>query len=97
MGKKTKCDIQMLNGNQGQMGIAQGIVLGLVVLGVLASIGANVVSTTRDTMTTNSAEYNVADKSISGLTKFSNMMPLIGIVGGAVIVISLVYLLRTRE
>ncbi len=79
-----------------QLGIAQGIVLGLVVIGILASIGANVVAVTRDTMTTDSAEYNVAAKSVEGLTEMSKLFPLIGIVGGAVVVIGLIYLLRPQ-
>ena len=79
-----------------QMSVAQGVVLGLVIIGVLATVGANVIATTRDTMTTNSLEYNIGANALEGVTEMSELYPLIGIVGGAVVVIGLIYLLRSR-
>ena len=83
-------------GKKANMGVAQSVVLGLVIIGVLATVGANVISTTRDTMTTNTAEYNVGSNALEGVTEMSELYPLIGIVGGAVVVIGLIYLLRSR-
>ena len=76
--------------------IAMVFGVGIIVL----SIVGNIVSDVKDTQTSGSAEANISEKGLQGLTKIGDWLPTIGLVLGAVIVItalSVLFTLRLRQ
>jgi NADH:ubiquinone oxidoreductase subunit 6 (subunit J) len=71
-------------------GVPVALVLTFVVLIIAATIGAKVVGAIRDTMTTNTTEYNVSNKGLDAFTNYSALLPVVGTVLAAMLVIGLV-------
>ena len=75
------------------------LALGIVVLGIVVSIGATILIAVRDTNdgnTTNIA-YNLADEAATGLAEYGNWFTIIVIVGIAAVIISLIFLAFGRQ
>ncbi len=68
------------------------LAIGIVVLGIVVSVGATVLINVRDTNTANTAAYNVADKAATGLAEYGNWFKIIVIVGVAAVVLSLIFM-----
>lgn len=71
-------------------GVPVALVLTFVVLVIAATIGAKIVSAVKDTMTANSAEANVSAKGLDAFTNYSALLPVVGTVLAAMLVIGLV-------
>jgi|TARA_Y100000034_G_C6553227_1_gene239108 hypothetical protein len=65
------------------------IALTLVVVGIGVSYGINVVSDVRGDFTANTSEYNATDKTMEGLGKLPEKLPLIATVLVAAIIIGI--------
>lgn len=68
------------------------LALGIVVLGIVVSIGANVLVGVRDTNTANDVAYNLADDAATGLAEYGDWFDIIVIVGIAAVIISLIFM-----
>ena len=80
------------------------LAIGIVVLGIVVSVGATVLVNVRDTNVSNTAwcnattqdacgaAYNVADAAAVGLAEYGNWFKIIVIVGVAAVVLSLIFL-----
>lgn len=80
--------MQMLKSKKGMAGFSGfAVELGILVITV-AIIGVVVVSV-RDTQTQNSIGWNISNNGASGVTQLSTFFVVIGIVGAAVVVLSL--------
>ena len=62
----------------------------LVVVGIALAFGLQVLGDIKSDMTTNSYEANATGDAITGLTKFTDKLPLIATVVVAVVIIGLV-------
>jgi len=61
----------------------------LVVVGITIAFGLNVLADVRGDFTAGSAEYNATSDTISGISKLSGKMPIIGLVVVAAIIIGI--------
>lgn len=68
------------------------LAVGIVVLGIVVSIGATVLINVRDTNTAGTAAYNVSDSAAIGLAEYGNWFTILVIVGIAAVVLSLIFL-----
>lgn len=68
------------------------LALGIVVLGIVVSIGANILVGVRDTNTANDVAYNLADDAATGLAEYGDWFDIIVIVGIAAVIISLIFM-----
>ena len=68
------------------------LALGIVVLGIVVSIGATILVNVRDTNTAGTIAYNLADDAATGIAEYGNWFSIIVIVGVAAVIISLIYL-----
>lgn len=68
------------------------LAIGIVVLGIVVSIGSTVLINVRDTNTTNDTAYNLADDAASGLAEYGNWFDIIVIVGVAAVILSLIFM-----
>lgn len=74
------------------------LAIGIVVLGIVVSVGATVLINVRDTNTnTTSASYTVADKAATGLAEYGNWFKIIVIVGVAAVILSLIFMAFGRR
>ena len=73
------------------------LAIGIVVLGIVVSVGANVLINVRNTNTTNDTAYNLADKAATGLAEYGNWFKTIVIVGVAAVVLSLIFMAFGRR
>ena len=73
------------------------LAIGIVVLGIVVSVGATVLINVRDTSTPGTASYNVADKAALGLAEYGNWFKIIVIVGVAAVILSLIFLAFGRR
>jgi len=72
-------------------------VIGFVVLAIVAAVGALVISNIKDTLTAGSAASNVTVKTLEGFTNYANLLPVVGIVLIASLILGLVIgAFRTR-
>jgi len=80
------------------------LAIGVVILGIVVSIGATVLVNMRDTHLTGTVDcnavntsgcgtaYNIADDAATGLAEYGNWFNIIVIVGVAAVVLSLIFL-----
>ena len=73
------------------------LAIGIVVLGIVVSVGANVLINVRDTNTAGTSAYNVADKAAIGIAEYGNWFKIIVIVGVAAVVLSLIFMAFGRR
>ena len=68
------------------------LAIGIVVLAIVVSVGANVLINVRNTNTASDAAYNVANQGAVGLAEYGNWFKTIVIVGVAAVVLSLIFM-----
>lgn len=68
------------------------LAIGIVVLGIVVSIGATILLNVRDTNTPNDTAYNLAGAAASGLAEYGNWFDIIVIVGVAAVILSLIFM-----
>ena len=73
------------------------LAIGIVVLGIVVSVGANVLINVRNTNTASDTAYNLADKAAVGLAEYGNWFKTIVIVGVAAVVLSLIFMAFGRR
>lgn len=73
------------------------LAIGIVVLGIVVSIGATVLVNVRDTNTTNDAAYNLSNAAAAGLGEYGNWFDILVIVGIAAVVLSLIFMAFGRR
>lgn len=75
---------------RGQMAFLQTFVVGLVVCGVLITIGAYVVAEVQGQMTSGTTAYLAAGNATSALGSVAEWLPIVGIAGVAGVILTLV-------
>ena len=73
------------------------LAIGIVVLGIVVSVGATILINVRDTNTASSTSYNLADKAAVGIAEYGNWFKIIVIVGVAAVVLSLIFMAFGRN
>lgn len=73
------------------------LAIGIVVLGIVVSVGATVLLNVRDTNTTDDTAYNLADDAATGIAEYGNWFSIIVIVGVAAVVLSLIFMAFGRR
>jgi hypothetical protein len=73
------------------------LAIGIVVLGIVVSVGATILINVRDTNTAGTSSYNVADKAAAGLAEYGNWFKIIVIVGVAAVILSLIFMAFGRR
>lgn len=68
------------------------LAIGIVVLGIVVTVGATVLVNVRDTNTVDDIAYNLANDAATGLAEYGNWFKIIVIVGVAAVVLSLIFL-----
>jgi hypothetical protein len=68
------------------------LALGIVVLGVVVSVGATILIGVRDTNTSGTAAYNVSNQAAIGLAEYGDWFNIIVIVGVASVIIGLIFM-----
>tara|TARA_R110000744_G_scaffold270384_2_gene383584 strand:+ start:223 stop:513 length:291 start_codon:yes stop_codon:yes gene_type:complete len=68
------------------------LAIGIVVLGIVVSIGATILINVRDTNTVNDTAYNLAGAAATGLAEYGNWFDIIVIVGVAAVILSLIFM-----
>jgi predicted RND superfamily exporter protein len=74
----------------GTFGALMSFGIGMVIAAILFAVGLQVLGSTRDSLTANSAEKNATIDAITGVSNVTAKFPLIGTVVAAVIIIGLV-------
>lgn len=73
------------------------LAIGVVVLGIVVSVGATILINVRDTNTAATASYNVSNKAAEGLAEYGNWFKILVIVGIAAVVLSLIFMAFGRR
>jgi len=73
------------------------LAIGIVVLGIVVSIGATILINVRDTNDENGTAYNLADDAATGISEYGNWFDIIVIVGVAAVVLSLIFMAFGRR
>jgi len=73
------------------------LAIGIVVLGIIVSVGATILINVRDTNTAATTAWNVSDKAATGLAEYGNWFKIIVIVGVAAVVLSLIFMAFGRR
>ena len=73
------------------------LAIGIVVLGIVVSVGATILINVRDTNTSGTAAYNISDKAAAGLLEYGNWFKILVIVGVAAVVLSLIFMAFGRS
>ena len=68
------------------------LALGIVVLGIVVSIGANILIGVRDTNVVDDVAYNLANDAATGLAEYGDWFDIIVIVGIAAVIIALIFM-----
>lgn len=68
------------------------LAIGIVVLGIVVSIGATILLNVRDTNTANDTAYNLSNSAATGLAEYGNWFTIIVIVGVASVILSLIFM-----
>jgi multisubunit Na+/H+ antiporter MnhB subunit len=87
----------LMNKKGQSLGEAPNLILLLVIVGIVAAIGLLVVGNVGDSFTAGTAEANATDKAIESITNFTNLMPVLGTVFIAVIVLGAVAFLAVTR
>ena len=73
------------------------LAIGIVVLGIVVSIGATVLLNVRDTNTDYDTAWNLGDSAAEGLAEYGNWFEIIVIVGVAAVILSLIFMAFGRR
>ena len=73
------------------------LALGIVVLGIVVSIGATVLLNVRDTGEQNTTQWNLSNDAAAELAEYGNWFTILVIVGIAAVVLSLIFLAFGRR
>ena len=73
------------------------LAIGIVVLGIVVTVGATILINVRDTNTSGSTAYNLADDAATGIAEYGNWFKIIVIVGVAAVVLSLIFMAFGRR
>ena len=73
------------------------LAIGIVVLGIVVSVGATILINVRDTNDTDGTAYNLADDAATGIAEYGNWFKIIVIVGVAAVVLSLIFMAFGRR
>jgi len=73
------------------------LAIGIVVLGIVVSIGATILLNVRDTNTENDTAYNLANSAAEGLAEYGNWFDIIVIVGVAALILALIFMAFGRQ
>lgn len=73
------------------------LAIGIVVLGIVVSVGATILINVRDTNTADGVAYNLANDAAVGLAEYGNWFKIIVIVGVAAVILSLIFLAFGRS
>ena len=73
------------------------LAIGIVVLGIVVSVGATVLINVRDTNTVNDTAYNLANDAAIGIAEYGNWFKIIVIVGVAAVVLALIFMAFGRR
>lgn len=73
------------------------LAIGIVVLGIVVSIGATILLNVRDTNSTDDTSYNLANDAATGLAEYGNWFDIIVIVGVAAVILSLIFMAFGRR
>ena len=68
------------------------LAIGIVVLGIVVSVGATILINVRDTSTDYNTAWNLSENAAIGLAEYGNWFKIIVIVGVAAVVLSLIFL-----
>ena len=68
------------------------LAIGIVVLGIVVSVGATILINVRDTSTASTTAYNLSDKAATGLAEYGNWFKIIVIVGVAAVILGLIFM-----
>ena len=68
------------------------LAIGIVVLGIVVSIGATILLNVRDTNTASDHAWNLSDSAASGLVEYGNWFEILVIVGIAAVILSLIFM-----
>jgi hypothetical protein len=68
------------------------LAIGIVVLGIVVSIGSTILLNVASTNTTGDAAYNLATAAAEGLGEYANWFDIIVIVGVAAVILSLIFM-----
>lgn len=68
------------------------LALGIVVLGIVVSVGATILVNVRDTNTAGTIAYNLADDAATGIAEYGNWFKIIVIVGVAAVILALIFM-----
>ena len=82
---------QLLEQKRGAVDLTD-LAIGVVVLGIVVSVGATVLINVRDTNTSGTISYNVADKAALGIGEYGNWFKIIVIVGVAAVILALIFM-----
>lgn len=73
------------------------LAIGIVVLGIVVSVGATILINVRDTNTANGVAYNLSNSAAVGIAEYGNWFKIIVIVGVAAVVLSLIFMAFGRN
>jgi hypothetical protein len=73
------------------------LAIGIVVLGIVVSVGATILINVRDTNTDYDASWNVSNAAAAGLAEYGNWFKIIVIVGVAAVILSLIFMAFGRR
>lgn len=73
------------------------LAIGIVVLGIVVSVGATILINVRDTNTSGTAAYNVSNLAANGLAEYGNWFKILVIVGIAAVVLGLIFMAFGRR
>ncbi len=72
------------------------LAIGIVILGIVTSVGATVLINVRDTNTENDTAYNLSNDAAIGLGEYGNWFKILVIVGIAAVILALIFTAFTR-
>lgn len=73
------------------------LAIGIVVLGIVVSVGATILINVRDTNSAGTAAYNISDDAAVGLAEYGNWFKILVIVGIAAVILSLIFMAFGRR
>jgi hypothetical protein len=68
------------------------LAIGIVVLGIVVSIGATILLNVRDTNNSGDTAWNVSNSAATGLAEYGNWFTIIVIVGVASVILALIFM-----
>jgi len=68
------------------------LALGVVVLGIVVSVGVTILTNIRDTNQPNSPAYNITNMAANGLAEYGNWFKIIVIIGVAAVILALIFM-----